>query len=42
MTSTNQTFRYLNDKATRGGINDTAGANAIRGVIIPAGDFYCL
>ena len=30
-------FRYLNDKATRGGINDSAGANAIRGVIIPAG-----
>ena len=30
-------FRYLNDKATRGGINATAGANAIRGVIIPAG-----
>ncbi len=30
-------FRYLNDKATRGGINATAGSNAIRGVIIPAG-----
>ena len=30
-------FRYLNDKATRGGINATAGANAIRGVIVPAG-----
>ena len=30
-------FRYLNDKATRGGINLTAGANAIRGVMIPAG-----
>ena len=30
-------FRYLNDKATRGGINDAAGAEAIRGVIIPAG-----
>ena len=30
-------FRYLNDKATRGGINDAAGANALRGVIIPAG-----
>jgi hypothetical protein len=30
-------FRYLNDKATRGGINATAGANAIRGVMIPAG-----
>jgi len=30
-------FRYLNDKATRGGINDAAGSAAIRGVIIPAG-----
>jgi len=30
-------FRYLNDKATRGGINDTAGTAAIRGVFIPAG-----
>ena len=30
-------FRYLNDKATRGSINTTAGANAIRGVMIPAG-----
>jgi len=30
-------FRYLNDKATRGGINTTAGSDAIRGVIIPAG-----
>ena len=30
-------FRYLNDKATRGGINATAGANAIRGVMVPAG-----
>jgi len=30
-------FRYLNDKATRGGINASAGANAIRGVVIPAG-----
>ena len=30
-------FRYLNDKATRGGINATAGSEAIRGVIIPAG-----
>ena len=30
-------FRYLNDKATRGGINTIAGANAIRGVMIPAG-----
>ena len=30
-------FRYLNDLATRGGINSVAGASAIRGVIIPAG-----
>jgi hypothetical protein len=30
-------FRYLNDKATRGGINDRAGSAAIRGVIVPAG-----
>jgi len=30
-------FRYLNDLATRGGINSAAGANAIRGVMIPAG-----
>ena len=30
-------FRYLNDKATRGGINATAGSAAIRGVMIPAG-----
>ncbi len=30
-------FRYLNDKATRGGINANNSANAIRGVIIPAG-----
>jgi hypothetical protein len=30
-------FRYLNDKATRGGINDAATSAAIRGVIIPAG-----
>ncbi len=30
-------FRYLNDKATRGGINAANAANAIRGVIIPAG-----
>ena len=28
-------FKYLNDKGTRGGLNDTV--NAIRGVIIPAG-----
>jgi len=30
-------FRYLNDKATRGSINDANAAEAIRGVIIPAG-----
>ncbi len=30
-------FRYLNDLATRGGINAAAGSNAIRGVLIPAG-----
>jgi len=30
-------FRYLNDKATRGGINAANTASAIRGVIIPAG-----
>ena len=30
-------FRYLNDLATRGGINSLAGASAIRGVMIPAG-----
>ncbi len=30
-------FRYLNDKATRGGINAAGSASAIRGVIIPAG-----
>ena len=30
-------FRYLNDKATRGGINAAAGAGAIRGVMVPAG-----
>jgi hypothetical protein len=30
-------FRYLNDKATRGGINATAGSEALRGVMIPAG-----
>ena len=28
-------FKYLNDKGTRGGLNDTV--NAIRGVIVPAG-----
>ena len=30
-------FRYLNDKATRGGINDANASEAIRGVMIPAG-----
>ena len=30
-------FRYLNDLATRGGVNAGAGSSAIRGVIIPAG-----
>ena len=30
-------FRYLNDKATRGGINSRDKVNAVRGVIIPAG-----
>jgi len=30
-------FRYLNDKATRGGINAASPANATRGVMIPAG-----
>ena len=30
-------FRYLNDKATRGGINAASTANALRGVMIPAG-----
>lgn len=30
-------MRYLNDKATRGGINEAAGSAAIRGVMIPAG-----
>ena len=30
-------FRYLNDLATRGGINAANSANAIRGVMIPAG-----
>jgi len=30
-------FRYLNDLATRGGINAAAGSAAIRGVIVPAG-----
>ena len=30
-------MRYLNDKATRGGINARATSAAIRGVIVPAG-----
>jgi len=30
-------FRYLNDKGTRGSINDADAVNAIRGVMIPAG-----
>ncbi len=30
-------FRYLNDKATRGSINDANASNAIRGIIVPAG-----
>ena len=30
-------FRYLNDKATRGGINTASAANAIRGIFVPAG-----
>ena len=30
-------MRYLNDAATRGGINDASAANAIRGVMVPAG-----
>ena len=30
-------FRYLNDLATRGGINDRGTTDAVRGVIIPAG-----
>ena len=30
-------FRYLNDLATRGGINDTNTVGAIRGVMVPAG-----
>ena len=30
-------FRYLNDKATRGGINSRDTVNAVRGVIVPAG-----
>jgi len=30
-------MRYLNDKATRGGINAAGGSAAIRGVMVPAG-----
>jgi len=30
-------MRYLNDKATRGGINAADPVNAIRGIIVPAG-----
>jgi hypothetical protein len=30
-------MRYLNDKATRGGINTAYAAGALRGVIVPAG-----
>ena len=30
-------WKYLNDKGARGGINATAGSDAVRGVIIPAG-----
>jgi len=30
-------MRYLNDKATRGGINSANAASAIRGIMIPAG-----
>ena len=30
-------MRYLNDKATRGGINSRAASAAIRGVMVPAG-----
>jgi hypothetical protein len=30
-------FRYLNDLATRGGVNAASAANAIRGVVVPAG-----
>jgi len=30
-------FRYLNDQATRGGINAANAASAIRGIMIPAG-----
>ena len=30
-------WKYLNDKATRGGINKAATTDAVRGIIIPAG-----
>ena len=30
-------MRYLNDKATRGSINDAYAAGAVRGILIPAG-----
>ena len=30
-------WKYLNDKATRGAINDRAGGAATRGIFIPAG-----
>jgi hypothetical protein len=30
-------WKYLNDKSTRGGINDRAGSDATRGAIVPAG-----
>jgi len=30
-------WKYLNDKATRGGINSAATSDAVRGVIVPAG-----
>ena len=30
-------WKYLNDSATRGGINDAATSDAVRGVFIPAG-----
>ena len=30
-------WKYLNDKATRGGINAAATSDAVRGIIIPAG-----
>ena len=30
-------WKYLNDKATRGGINTAATSDAVRGIFIPAG-----